>query len=221
MSAVILSGKVSLGIQALVGALDVYALSLPRSRSVLLRDLLKIELGVQTIEFIFYAWMVRSWGKHSLEHIVRFRYIDWMFSTPFMLITLMAFLGGAEDEPLRVFVARHSDFITSILSLNALMLVIGLGGELQCLPQTQSVLLGFFPFFTYFAMIYRRFIHEKKVAQAHVQLFYYFFVIWATYGMVALAPPEPKNVGYNILDLFSKNLLGVILSVMLVVRPAS
>jgi bacteriorhodopsin len=221
MSAVILSGKVSLGIQALVGALDVYALSLPRSRSVLLRDLLQIELGVQTIEFVFYAWMVRSWGEHSLERIVRFRYLDWMFSTPFMLITLMAFLGGAEDESLGTFVARHSDFITSVVSLNALMLVIGLGGELQCLPQTQSVVLGFLPFFTYFAMIYRRFIHEKNVAQTRVQLFYYFFAIWATYGMVALAPPEPKNLGYNILDLFSKNLLGVILSVMLFLRPAS
>lgn len=221
MSSVIFTGKVSLGIQALVGALDVYALTLPRSQSVLLRDLLKLELGVQAIEFIFYAWMVQSWGDHSLERIVRFRYLDWMLTTPFMLITLMAFLGGSEDEPLWTFVQTHSDFITSVVSLNALMLVLGLSGEFQCVPQTQSVVLGFLPFFTYFAMIYSRFIYQKNIAPSRVQLFYYFFLIWTTYGMVALVPSEPKNIGYNILDLFSKNFLGVVLSVMLFVRPAS
>lgn len=222
MSAVISTGKLSLAIQVIVGALDSYVLTLPRSREILLRDLLKVELVVQFIEFIFYAWMVRSWGSHSLERIVRFRYYDWMLTTPSMLITLMAFLGADETESLWTFVQKHSDFIASILSLNFSMLLLGLGGELQCVPQTKSVLLGFIPFLIYFAMIYHRFIYQQKNIQAsRVQLYFYFFVIWSAYGLVALAPPTPKNVGYNILDLFSKNLVGVILSIMLFMRPAS
>ena len=46
---VIVTGKVSLGIQFAVAAFDAYVLMLPRSREVLLRDLLKVELGVQTV----------------------------------------------------------------------------------------------------------------------------------------------------------------------------
>jgi hypothetical protein len=46
-------------------------------------------------------------------------------------------------------------------------------------------------------------------------------VIWSVYGIVALLPLTEKNVGYNILDLFSKNLVGVMLSVMLYFKPDS
>lgn len=221
MSNVIFTGKVSLGIQFAVGMLDVYALTLPRSRDVLLRDLLKLELGIQTIEFVFYVWMVQSWGTHSLAGIVRYRYYDWMISTPTMLITLMAFLGADEDKPLSTFVNEHYSFIAQIVGLNLSMLLLGLAGEYDRLPQNYSVALGFIPFITYFGMIYQRFVHNKNLSTRKVQLFFYFFVIWSVYGIVALLPDEPKNIGYNILDLFSKNLLGVVLSVLIFLRPVS
>lgn len=221
MSNVIFTGKVSLGIQFAVGMLDVYALTLPRSRDVLLRDLLKLELGIQTIEFVFYVWMVQSWGTHSLASIVRYRYYDWMISTPTMLITLMAFLGADEDKPLSTFVNEHYSFIAQIVGLNLSMLLLGLAGEYDRLPQNYSVALGFIPFITYFGMIYQRFVHDKNLSTRKVQLFFYFFVIWSVYGIVALLPDEPKNIGYNILDLFSKNLLGVVLSVLIFLRPVS
>jgi len=221
MSNVILTGKISLGIQFVVGILDLYALTLPRSKDVLLRDLVKLELVVQTVEFIFYSWMVRSWGKYGLQNIVQYRYYDWMITTPAMLITLMAFLGGSPTQSLESFVSEHSDFIIGITSLNFSMLLLGLGGELQCISQTRSVILGFIPFFIYFVLIYNRFIAEQPVASNKVLLFYFFFIIWSIYGVVALFPPNPKNTSYNILDLFSKNLLGVILSVLLINRSES
>jgi bacteriorhodopsin len=219
MSNVILTGKISLGIQFIVGILDLYALNLPRSKDVLLRDLLKLELFVQTVEFIFYSWMVRSWGKHGLQSIVQYRYYDWMITTPAMLITLMAFLGGSPTQSLESFVSEHKDFIVGITSLNFSMLLLGLGGELQCISQTRSVILGFIPFFIYFALIYNRFVADKQVSSNKVLLFYFFFIIWSIYGIVALLPSSAKNISYNILDLFSKNLLGVILSVLLITRP--
>jgi bacteriorhodopsin len=221
MSFVIATGKISLGIQAIVGALDAYALTLPRSRDVLLRDLLKVELVVQIVEFIFYVWMVQSWGKHDLQSIVQFRYYDWMITTPSMLITLMAYLGGSPSQTLASFVQEHLDFITTIISLNLTMLLLGLGGELQCVSQTRSVVLGFIPFVIYFALIHQRFIQGKNLPESRIKLFYYFFGIWSIYGLVALLPPVGKNIGYNILDLFSKNLVGVVLSVLLISRPSS
>jgi bacteriorhodopsin len=216
MSSVILTGKISLGIQAIVGALDAYALTLPRSRNILLRDLLKVELAVQIVEFIFYAWMVSSWGKHGLQTITQFRYYDWMITTPSMLITLMAFLGGSPTQTLVSFVQEHLDFITTIISLNLTMLLLGLSGELQCVSQTRSVILGFIPFVLYYGLIYQRFIQDKNLPPMKVKLFFYFFGIWSIYGLVALFPLVSKNIGYNILDLFSKNLVGVVLSMLLI-----
>lgn len=221
MSKVVLSGKISLGIQFAVGALDVYALTLPRSREVLLRDLLKLELFVQTIEFIFYAWMVKSWGKYDLETVTRFRYIDWMITTPTMLITLMAFLGGSESQTLKSFLVQEWQFISTVVALNLLMLLFGIAGEMNQLSQRKAVALGFVPFVIYFALIYHRYIFQKSLPLYKVRLFYYFLAVWSVYGLVALLPQTPKNIGFNILDLFSKNLLGIILSVLITNRPVS
>jgi bacteriorhodopsin len=221
MSNVILTGKISLAIQFGVGVLDAYSLTLPRTKDVLLRDLLKLELTVQSIEFVFYAWMVYSWGKHSLESIVRFRYYDWMLTTPSMLVTLMAYLGASPSQTLGSFVQEHQDFIATVITLNLTMLLFGLSGELGCVSQKRSVILGFVPFMIYFGFIYNRFVDGKDLPRHKVLMFFYFFGIWSIYGLVALLPPQPKNVGYNILDLFSKNLLGIILSILLISRPES
>lgn len=222
MSNVILTGKFSLGVQFLTGMLDLCALTLPRAKDILLRDLLKLEFFVQIIEFSFYVWMVRSWGSHSLSNIVRYRYYDWIITTPTMLITLMAFLGAPEDKSLWSFVREHRNFITTILSLNTIMLILGLSGELKYITTKQSVSLGFVVLILYFGMIYDKFIHNNKnISISKIRLFYYFFVIWSIYGIFALLPDAPKNMGYNILDLFAKNLLGVVLSVMLWLRPKS
>jgi bacteriorhodopsin len=221
MSNVILTGKISLGLQFIVGCIDAFALTLPRRANVLLRDLLKLELFVQVIEFIFYAWMIRSWGQHAISNITQFRYYDWTFTTPAMLITLIAFLGGSEQQTLQSFVTEHSEFIANIVFLNQSMLVFGLAGERKIIPQTQSVLLGFIPFFIYFSMIYQKFVHNKNLPKIKVYLFFYYFITWSIYGLFALLPDVPKNIGYNILDLFSKNILGVFLSVLLFTKSVS
>lgn len=138
-----------------------------------------------------------------------------------MLITLMAFLGAPEATSLWDFIKEHRSFIGIVLSLNTTMLLLGLSGELKYISQKQSVTLGFVFLIIYFGLIYNKFIHEKNIPSSKFRLFYYFFVVWSIYGVVALLPNEPKNVGYNILDLFAKNLLGVVLSVMLWLRPKS
>lgn len=217
-SRVIFTGKISLGIQFLVGALDAFALTLPRPKAVLLRDMLKVELAVQSVEFMFYVWMVQSWGSYGLENIAQYRYYDWMITTPAMLITLMALLGGSPSQTLRSFVEEHAEFIATILSLNWMMLFFGIAGELKCVSQTRSVVLGFIPFMVYFARIYQKFVHGKNLPAFKVQIFVYFFVVWSLYGLFALFPPISKNVGYNILDLFAKNLFGVVLSIMVFIH---
>ena len=43
-------------------------------------------------------------------------------------------------------------------------------------------------------------------------LFWYFFITWSMYGISALFSYVPKNISYNVLDLFSKNFFGLFLS---------
>jgi bacteriorhodopsin len=221
MSNVLLTGKISLGLQFVTGLVDSFALTLPRSKNILLRDLIKLELFVQIVEFIFYFWMVRSWGKYKISNITQFRYYDWAFTTPSMLITLMAFLGGVENQSLHSFVKENTQFIANVLFLNLSMLLFGLAGEKKYISQTNSVVLGFIPFIIYYGMIYQKFVHNKNLPKIKLYLFSYYFITWSIYGLVALLPDIPKNIGYNILDLFSKNVLGVFLSILLFLQPPS
>ena len=86
------SGIISLFFQFLVGIIDYIAIKLP-SKDEFLKDLLKVEIFVQGIEFIFYAWLLFNFKQLSSLNITPYRYLDWSVTTPSMLITLSAFLS--------------------------------------------------------------------------------------------------------------------------------
>jgi len=94
--------------------------------------------------------------------------------------------------------------------LNLLMLLFGFIGELNYIDYKTGLLLGFLPFIYYFKLIYDKYIIEG-ISQDKLILFFYFFVIWSLYGVVAFLPYEQKNTAYNILDLLSKNSFGLFL----------
>ena len=48
-----------------------------------------------------------------------------------------------------------------------------------------------------------------KYTTEGLRLFKYFVVVWGLYGIAALTDYDIKNASYNILDLFSKNALGI------------
>ena len=56
-------------------------------------------------------------------------------------------------------------------------------------------------------------IYEKyaKYSTRGIALFTIFTILWALYGVAALMPYTLKNIGYNILDIFSKNFFGLFL----------
>lgn len=45
----------------------------------------------------------------------------------------------------------------------------------------------------------------------HKQIYWFFFVVWSLYGFAAILPFIYKNIMYNVLDLFSKNVFGLFL----------
>ena len=142
------SGLISLCIQVIVGIIDFLAINLKiDAKDELLKDLLKVELVVQIIEFIFYVWLIYYFNKAS-RNITPYRYLDWAITTPLMLISLSAFLNhdGTSTARLSDFLAEHKDSIIKIVLLNAAMLFSGLIGELGYLSPYTSTALGFIPF---------------------------------------------------------------------------
>jgi bacteriorhodopsin len=206
------TGIISLVVQIIIGTIDYLAIKIEvDSKDELLKDLLKVELVVQVIEFIFYIFLIFYFSKIS-RNITPFRYLDWAITTPMMLITLSAFLNhnGNTSNRLTDFLSNHKGSILKIVLLNAAMLFFGLVGEFGYLNPYLSTILGFIPFTLNFKYIKETFLpSEDKFKNG---LFYWFVVFWALYGVCAVMNYTNKNTGYNILDIFAKNFFGLFLA---------
>ena len=210
----------SLFIQIITGLVDYYVLTLPTISPdlKLLRELLLLEFIVQIVEGAFYVWLVFSIS--SATNITLNRYWDWFITTPTMLITFSTFLiylkfkeSGVTDIP--SFISIISDNLTtysSIVLLNATMLIFGYLGELKKISLFTSVFGGFIPFFIMFYIIYENF---AKYTDLGNMLFWYFAIVWGLYGIAACLSYNLKNTSYNILDLFAKNFFGLFLAYLL------
>jgi bacteriorhodopsin len=207
------SGVISLLVQLAVGFIDYTAIHIDvTSKDELLKDLLKVEVVVQIIEFLFYIWLLFFFSKVS-QNITPFRYIDWAITTPLMLITLSAFLqhDGTTSNRLSDFLSNHKGSVITIILLNAAMLLFGLVGEVGYLNPYLSTALGFIPFALNFKYIKDTFLPSDEDKSKNA-LFYWFVFFWALYGVFAVMNYTIKNTGYNILDIFAKNFFGLFLA---------
>ena len=207
---------ISIVVQLITGIIELAAffVKIP-SVYLIIKQLLIIELVVQFVEGAFYFWLAYNFTK--VLNVTPKRYMDWVITTPTMLISLMVYLiylnkkVENETQELEFFELWNENscvFIT-VLLLNWLMLFFGYLGEMRIVPVLLGVFLGFIPFLMYYYIIYVNFVTQNS--NGHL-LFWYFFFFWALYGFVAVLPYYVKNACYNILDLFAKNFFGVILS---------
>jgi bacteriorhodopsin len=211
MTIVETTGRWSFRIQIFTGLLELTTLFVSKRQGIrLYYDLLIIELIVQAVELIFYAWMLRNLKRN----ITVFRYIDWFITTPVMLFTLMAFIGGDPNQTAKSFYEANKQLVNQVILLDFAMLAFGLAGELKMMPNKWAVYLGFAPLVIMFTLIYNKF---KPVPM----LFWYFAMVWSIYGIAALQSYERKNAMYNILDLFAKNFFGMYLAYVILVRAPS
>ena len=207
---------ISIIFQIITGIIDIGAtfVKVPNMYS-LIRQLLILELVVQFLEGTFYVWLAYNFTK--VLNVTPKRYIDWVITTPTMLITLMTYLiylnKKAENttnklEFFTLFKENSNIFIPVVL-LNWLMLLFGYLGEMKIIPVLLGVFLGFIPFLIYYYIIYVNYVTENTSGYL---LFWYFFCFWSLYGFAAVLPYYVKNSFYNILDLFAKNFFGLFLS---------
>ena len=211
---------ISIIVQILTGIIDLGAffIQVPPMYHIL-KQLLTVELLVQFFEGMFYVWLAYNYTK--VLNVTPNRYMDWVISTPTMLITLMIYLiylkKKVENEinGLDYFTVLkdNSAVVLPVVILNWVMLLFGYLGEMKIIPVLMGVLLGFIPFLIYYYIIYVNFVTENSSGYL---LFWYFFFFWSLYGIVAVLPYYLKNACYNILDLFSKNVFGLFLSYIII-----
>ena len=189
----------------------------------IIRQLLFLEITVQAIEGLFYIWLLYNFT--SVTNVTPKRYIDWTITTPTMLVTLIFYLiflerrAKNEDTAGLNFIdlaIENGRTVSNVFILNWAMLFFGCLGEMNILSTLTGVLLGFVPFLLYYYIIYQK--YAIKSSSTGIKIFWYFFIFWSLYGIVALLPYYLKNGLYNILDLFAKNFFGLFLSYIILLK---
>jgi bacteriorhodopsin len=204
----------------LIFGLLIVFLTTVSSSNRLIREALILENGVQIIEGSFYIWFIYFYTKNvDKEDIAKYRYYDWFFSTPLMIISTVAYfhynntklygLSASASASLYNFIKTDIAKISELLFYNFNMLFIGYLQELKLIPLTISTIFGFL----FLGLLFSKtFVYYVKNNSANYLIFYLMLFIWALYGIAALYKNKIKNTSYNILDVFSKNFFGLFLA---------
>jgi hypothetical protein len=209
----------SIIIQIITGIIQIFSIFINVSRKFLfLKEMMLLEIFVQLIEGTFYVYWLYNFK--NILNVTPKRYFDWIITTPTMLINLIFYLIFLQyidkniSENLNFVALYRKEFYTinTVLLLNWAMLLFGYLGEISAIPVMLGVSLGFIPFLIYYYIIYKNY---ALLTNDGLKIYLYFFIFWSLYGVVAILPYKIKNTCYNILDLFSKNFFGLLLTYLL------
>jgi len=146
-----------------------------------------------------------------------YRYIDWFITTPVMLLSTIILMEHLND-PTTTFGSFFTDYWREsvyVVLNNALMLAFGLASERGWIvPRSLALSIGFLPFVSAFAIVLGTFARTPSSAALGASVFF----VWSLYGVVAFWGRRNKNIGYNALDVVSKNFYGVLVSVLILIE---
>ena len=207
--------KFSLVVQLITGIITLYGLLITlEEKHNILKGILGLETLVQFVELSFYIWI--AYASVKLPNMTPRRYVDWMITTPTMLVSTIMFMkyeekrveDKLEDEPVKFwdFIKNYKTEILFISFYNCLMLVAGYIGEKNIISKYITTPEGFFFFYKSFKLIYTDFAQKSKLGK---QIFTFLLTVWGLYGVAALLPIKEKNISYNLLDIVSKNFYGL------------
>lgn len=127
------------------------------------------------------------------DNVVAYRYFDWFFTTPILLIDLCLLLDIYDPN-----------FVFELIMYNTLMLVIGFAGEQRYLSILMSTIIGFVPLGIMFIRLRNR-LMQIHASTAQWRIFNVFFGLWSIYGINNLVTNRMvSNLVFNGLDLLTK-----------------
>ena len=142
----------SLILQIITGLIPLPGLFIKlEENDVILSDILILETIVQFIELLFYVWI--AFSVLNIKKMASRRYIDWMITTPTMLLSTIMFMkyqerkenNELENKPLKTmgFIKENKDLILKIFGFNFLMLLFGYLGEINTISKYIAITIGF------------------------------------------------------------------------------
>lgn len=214
---------VSLVVQLLVLIFSLVTLFIGSPPPVL-QTILILESVVQGVELLWYLGIAFRFAVLEIDTPVVYRYIDWAVTTPTMLISLFFLLIYFSDtcttnKELR----NYRSFVLYIILIavfDLCMLACGVIYENNVKRVRERwwggviIALGFAflvaAFFPHYDALSRNFTVEG------IWTIVLTILLWAVYGVVAFVADDPKtrNAFYNILDVFSKNVAGLLVSIL-------
>ena len=179
-------------------------------KDAILHDILILETFVQIVEAVFYIWVILALKK--LKIMAPRRYLDWMITTPTMLLTTIIFMEYMRYKDTRKpftlmeFLKDHQSNIVKIFAYNWGMLLFGYLGEAGLMCKKTSIIIGFIFFGLSFELIYANYAQHTELGK---KLFVFLVGVWSLYGVAAMLGLREKNTMYNMLDIVSKNFYGL------------
>lgn len=202
------TARISLAAQVVFGLFSLTGFAKLENSNDLLNTVLILDVCVQFVEFMFYFVFVVY-----KEFDVAYRYIDWFVTTPTMLLSLIMFLRYDAERDTSVADFFDADetaiHLPIILACNAIMLAFGLLSEIKVLPTGPSNAVGFVFLIGAFVSAYVGYV-GTGMGRA---LWAFTFVVWFLYGVAAYYDQRTKAIAYNCLDVVSKNLYGVFITI--------
>jgi bacteriorhodopsin len=231
--------KISIVVQIAVLITSIVFLAISKSPE-LLQTVLIVELVVQCIELLWYACVTfqAKCGCFVQKRTVPvyIRYVDWVLTVPIMLFTLYGTMLVFENECASmdylydIYGVEGWIAVSTVSSLG--MLFVGFLVEYYChygqcgynalengsifsTFRTWVLISGFFPLAVAFIPHIVRL--NSHYTTPGLVLLLFTITVWMCYGIVAILCQENaclKNGLYNILDLISKNLMAVLVSII-------
>lgn len=170
-----------------------------RTPSQKLRNILNLETTVSCVAALFYAYFLQKIdeGTLTLDKVTPYRYLDWIITTPILLLVLMIFF----KTPVHL-----TTFLAAAL-LNYAMLFAGYMGETGKISRVKGSVFGF-TFFTGMILLLAT-TYGGSLNQIQWLIFTAFAVVWTGYGVVYWLDEEKKNIAYNTLDVIAKVFFGL------------
>jgi len=165
------------------------------------RHIMNIETTISIVAGLVYSMFLKMLKKSNvdLHEITKLRYIDWAITTPLIILVMILFYtSGSAPE--------WSTYLLLVI-LNYGMLISGYLGETKQITKEQGFAIGFI----FLALMLIALLILCIPRNSNHAAIYFFGLIWSGYGVAYLMNEEQKNLSYNILDVISKALFGIVL----------
>ena len=168
------------------------------------RHILNLETAVSLIASYVYSVFASMVDKEdfSLEKVTTYRYMDWVITTPMLLLALLLFISYLNKDEL------HLRRFLFVVLLNFGMLMSGYFGETGQINKYLALFGGFAFYISLVLFIWFMYVHGKKIKIQKI-VFFFFVTVWSMYGVAFMFDEYTKNLTYNILDIIAKVFFGL------------